>query len=306
MFLKKNPLLCSAYYTWITSATNPAILHDLHRHAYNEILYSLKANRTEYSNPTELEAQLRVQETQILEKYDKISGRQLVVTRAWLLRARRKRLDEIKEGKIILSDDQTVTTALLFACAHSRNVVIQTSDRDLVDIKDNLYKSIVERYSVYKYLAERANLRIARQIPGDNSNEFELTFDQLKHLVLSTLDRIKAEKEFIGLVVSLYRADKGRTFMYHMRIPLWLRDFILEYKKNVVCLSLSAEYESLYRFQYTMHPNFQKGTITYKVYLRRTLPYKVCLPTCHKYCKYPNLESNSPSSLTDFLPPDDE
>jgi hypothetical protein len=53
-----------------------------------------------------------------------MSGRQLVVTRAWLLRARKKRIDEIKEGKFILSDDQTMTTALLFACLHSRNVVI--------------------------------------------------------------------------------------------------------------------------------------------------------------------------------------
>src|ERR1035437_4796616 len=41
MLLKKNPLLCSAYYTWIISATNPATIHDWHRHIYNEIVASI-------------------------------------------------------------------------------------------------------------------------------------------------------------------------------------------------------------------------------------------------------------------------
>lgn len=303
MLLKKNPLLCSAYYTWIISATNPATIHDWHRHIYNEIVANIKANKGDFnvSSMSDLESQVRVNETQLLEKHDVISGRKLTVTRSWLLKSRRKRLDEIKKGVILLADEQTVTTALLFCCMHGRNVVIQTSDRDLVDIKDNLYKSIIERYAVNEYLSEILNGINKDKVIINDSNEIELTLQEINHLVKKTLYRINDEKEFLTLAVLLYKVDKNKVFTYSMKIPIWLRDFILEYKKNVDCISLQSECESLYNLKYTMHPDFYNQIVKYKIQLRTSWPFKMCLPVCGQFCKYPRIERDNPYGLTEFI-----
>jgi hypothetical protein len=64
--LKESPLLCSAYYTWLVSAVNPAIIHDSYRHGYNELLYQLKNEPKEIHEIYGIESKLRVIETQLV------------------------------------------------------------------------------------------------------------------------------------------------------------------------------------------------------------------------------------------------
>lgn len=297
MYLKKNPLLCSAYYTWISSAVNPAIIHDTYRHMFNEILFSYEKQLEDESQLSRLESHLRVKETQDLETNDKLLGRNLIVTRPWLLKTRRKRFDEFKKGNLVLTDYQTLTTALLYSCKHGKNVQVLTADRDLVDIKDNLYRSAIERYGIYTFLKQNIV-----QISDENF-QIRISLKQLYDIIDNVLKQIEDAKQAIYMNVMLYRNDCNKVFQYPMKIPLWLRDFILEYKKNLNCLSLNSIYETKYNIKFFMDPDFKSQTVKYTVGFRPDFPYKQCLHNCHSFCKYPKIEKNSPNSLSDFFNP---
>lgn len=299
MFLRKNPILCSAYYTWMLSAVNPAIIHDFTRHVFNEIIYEIKNKKGSIDELSSLEARARVEEIRINEMQDKKDGRNLLVKRPWLLQTRKKRLNEYKENNLTLTDYQTLTTALLFSCFHGEDVIVWTADRDLVDIKDNLYKSIIERYAVNNLLKNK----IASM--GSSMYETELMIDismqDINDEIVKVLQNIKNATKWTSLTIMLYRQDFNKVFNYSMKIPGWLRDFILSYKKNLECISLSSKYEQLYNISYKMQPDFKVGIVTYQVTLRQPIPYKVCIPFCEQHCRYPRIERENPSAIGEFI-----
>lgn len=303
MFLKKNPILCSSYFAWISSATNPATLHDIFRHSFNSIAFGAKMKNAGYPIQRDsLESKIRVKETQTLEKLDLSMGRNLLVTRSWLLKSRKKRLDDIRNDDFILTDYQLVTTALLYGCFRGKDIIIHSADRDIVDIKDNLYKSIIERYAVYELLSEKVKAlpHTAKKIYSIYGREFEFHIQEIVDAVCCVLKKIDQDKEYIELIVFLFRSDFNKVFNYSMKIPSWLRDFILGYKKNLNCMSLDSEYDSVYNIKYMIEPDFIKKTVKYKVKSRDLTSKKVCLPFCHFKCNYPKMEKDNPSALGDF------
>ena len=203
-------------------------------------------------------------------------------------------MEEIKGDSFSLTDYQTVTTALLFGCFHGP-VSILTADRDIVDIKDNLYNSIIERFAINEFLTKHYSSRLT--LPPT----IELSFDEIENIVLDILKRIDSSTDFIYLLVFLYRADNNKIFTYPMKIPKWLRNFILECKKNVDCYSLPFQIDQLYPIKYIMDPDLANRRVTYRVFGRPYMQFKSCLPSCFDYCRYVKKEREDPSSLSDFL-----
>jgi len=60
LFLKENPISCSAYYTWLASALNPAVVTDIYRHVFNELVNELKNPPQDLETLLNIESMLRV------------------------------------------------------------------------------------------------------------------------------------------------------------------------------------------------------------------------------------------------------
>ena len=303
MYLKKNPILCSSYFTWINSATNPAIVLDFFRQMFNEILYEVKKDSNDSNNLSKLESNFRGKEIEMVEKFEKRLGRERKIEYKWLMQARKKRVKEAKEGKFKLTDYQILVTALLMACFYGENVVVNTLDRDLVDIKENLERSIIERYVVYHLLQEKI-----KKLPTTATKVFssvglliDLSIADIGENVRTFWNKLNSEKEFIVVGLLLYNNKENLCFPYHIKIPYWLRDFILDYKKNVSCMSLNSSYSEINNFRYTFNPNYEKDVVTYTIYPNNYYQDRMTFPFCSKFCRYAKTEESKPHLLSEFL-----
>jgi hypothetical protein len=78
--IKRNPILCSAYYTWLPSAYNPSAILDPYQHTYNYLLYKLNTEKAIPKDIIKLENILKpkqIKELQLIEsqssRYSSIS-----------------------------------------------------------------------------------------------------------------------------------------------------------------------------------------------------------------------------------------
>lgn len=309
--LKENPLLCSAYYTWLGAAINPAIPTDSYRYWYNEILRQSKGNTPQQVKDDLSKTEQRLRQREILsnETHDAKTGHGRAIKWSWLLKARKKRLDEVKDNHIKLSDAQTLITAMLFACYLGRPAMIVTCDRDFLDLLDNLFESIIEKFTVTKILTERINDLSEKQmeIYNDKGMDIDISLKELIEQVKVTVNRIANEKKFIRLILLLYKKNVNKAFDYVQIIPLWLRDFILEFKHNLDCYSISAEQEVRYNFKYIYKivDNFTAVKYHISPRTRPPLMMKACWPHCEKNCRYAKQEKENPVNISEFIKEED-
>ena len=301
--LKESPLLCSAYYTWLVSAINPAIIHDSYRHSYNELLYQLKNEPQEIKEIYGIESKLRVTESQRDEIYYKQAGRNPIIKPHWILKSRKKRMDEIKDNKFKITDYQNLTAAFIYSCTRGGSTSILTSDRDFLDLRDNLYRSIIERYATNQILTEKVQNFNSAELEEYNKNSIDinLKFDDINNRVLLILKKIMKDRKFFTFNILLYKREVNKIFTYENKIPLWLRDFILEYKKGLDCYSIETGLEMKYKIKYIFQPDFSTQTIIYRVSPRKLHENKVFMIDCEMYCKYALKERDNPMDLSEFI-----
>jgi hypothetical protein len=111
--------------------------------------------------------------------------------------------------------------------------MINTLDRDLVDIKENLERSIIERYVVYHLLKEKIkNLpSVAAKVFSSVGLIIDLNISEIGENVRRFWKKLNLEEEFLVVGLFLYNSKENLSFPYYIKIPYWLRDFILAYKK---------------------------------------------------------------------------
>ena len=151
VFLKQNSLLCSGYHAWLHCCVNPSMVTDPFRHAYNAALYTI---RTQGDPDNEITAQLgrlRTQEIGLLERQGFKKGG---FTVSALKKARKKRLRDITRNNFKVTDYGLVVTSLLYLCFTRKHVMLLTCDYDFHDIKDNLIRSIIEKYTLNSILTK--------------------------------------------------------------------------------------------------------------------------------------------------------
>lgn len=305
--LKENPLVCSAYYAWLSAAINPAIVTDIYRYWFNEIIRHSKGNSSGPSieDLSKIEQEWRQKEILDGEIYDAKTGKNWIIKRSWVLKARKKRLNEIKNDQITLTDAQTLIAAMLYACCFGRHTIIITCDRDFLDLQDNLFESIIEKFTVIKMLTERLGSFSKTQINIYNNKgiDIDISLKELCEQVKITVHKIKNEKKFIPLTILMYKKNGNETFYSKQIIPLWLRDFILEFKHNIDCYSISANQEMEYNFRYIYKINDKFTTVKYHIFPRMPPPLmmKACWPYCEKHCRYAMEEKENPLSISEFI-----
>lgn len=180
---------------------------------------------------------------------------------------------------------------------------VLTCDRDLMDLKDNLFTSIVERYAIMKLI------KIRLDILSDDDNKrysrgelkFSITFDEIQNEVGRVVKLIMDEKDenVIRVNFTLYRQDRGRYYFETVRIPEWLAKFILEYKFSINCYSINRQTEMKYNFKYLMDPTKSLKYVRYHV-VPRTIFYPGYLRECENICKFVRIERENPSEITSF------
>jgi hypothetical protein len=303
IFLKENPILCSAYYTWLSSATNPAIVTDIYRHAFNHILHEIKNYPQNLNELLNLESKYRVAETQAKEKIQKEVGRNPYIKPHWILKSRKKRIDEIITHKIKLSDSQTVTAALIYSSIRGRSTAVITCDRDIIDIWENLFRTIIEKYATNELLDEKIQNLNGEELNLYNRNGIDITLsiDEISSKSILILESFKEQKAYIPFSIILFRRDVNKIFTYTEKIPLWLRDFILEYKKNMDCFSIESNLEMKYKIKFTMDPDFITKMVKYHVFPRKAPFYNGFLINCEEHCKYSQKEQSNPDEISDFI-----
>jgi hypothetical protein len=303
IFLKENPILCSAYYAWLPSATNPAIVTDNYRHTFNQILHEITNYPQELNGFLNLESKYRVAETQAIEKIHKKVGRNPYVKPYWILKSRKKRIDEIITHKIELSDYQTVTAALIYSSIKGRSTAVITCDRDIIDIWDNLFRTIIERYATNELLDEKIQNLNSEELNLYNRDGIDITLsiDDISSKSILILESFKEQKAYIPFSIILFRRDINKIFPYTENIPLWLRDFVLEYKKNIDCFSIESNLEMKYKIKFTMCPDFITQTVKYHVFPRKAPFYNGYLIYCEEHCKYSQKEQSNPDEISDFV-----
>lgn len=303
IYLKENPVSCSSYFTWLVSAVNPAIITDFYRHTFNELFYELRNKPNDLSKIFNLESKFRVKEKEQIDSLLKEQGRNPIIKSHWVLKARKKRFDDIKNHKFKLTDYQLITAAIVSACLNEKSTGVLSCDRDCLDITENLIRSVIERFSTMQLLQERFDnldensLNLYRQ----NFIDFKLTFDEVNKSVLNTFNKIAQDKHFFTFNLMLYKSDQELYFPYEFKIPIWLSDFILEFKKTLDCYSIDSVMDMKYNFKYKFQPDFVTGEIIFRVF-PRTLPNLIAIwSDCEAYCKYSKQELTDPTSLSEFI-----
>lgn len=298
IYIKENPHVCSAYYTWLPFAVNPAIITDQYRHLFNNMLFEMS------KKGDSIDGQWFKSET----RWRKAEADQHIIVNlelgktgldpTWLLNTRSKRIKELKSQVIKIVDYQAVLSALLYACLKGQSVLILTSDRDLLDIHNNLMEAILETYSINQLLEAKINPVL---INADKLNSegiiLSLTIEAIHAQLKKTVDQIHTGKHF-SFGILYYKQDDNKVYRDINIIPLWLRDFILEYKHSIDCYSIPIVPE--YKLKYCMDPTRYKDRVLFKIRLRQPVS-KWFMPDCESRCIYSKAEREAPGSITGFM-----
>ena len=168
---------------------------------------------------------------------------------------------------------------------------------------ETLFRSIIERFATNEILTNKVknfNKNDGTQY-FENGVDIELKIDAIGEKVIQIIQKINEEQKYISFNILLYRGDLEKLFTFSEKIPLWLRDFILEYKKNLDCYSLDPFYNPLYNIKYTFEPDYNSLICRYYVFPRIIHNSNTNFKSCEKICKYAKQEQKNPNGISEFI-----
>lgn len=299
IFLKRSSLLCSAYYAWLDCAVNPSVITDPFRHRYNAALYKI---RTKGDPDNEMSALLGRLRTQEIGQLERIGFRREGFTATALKRARKKRLKDIKNNTLKITDYELVVTAFLFLCFSRSNVLVLTCDKDLTDIKENLIRSAIEKYTLDRLLTKKLKSLNKCGTLCEKDVRLCLTGEEVREELLNhTFKRMKKDNLSRVFKIGFYDRRDRKIYGGEARIPVWLMDFVLEYRLNFNCYSADKTIEMKYPLNYIMIPSEDLEEIHFKITLRTERLHYGLMSDCEEICSYPRTESDTPAGLTSFV-----
>jgi hypothetical protein len=202
-----------------------------------------------------------------------------------------------------ITDCQIVTCALIYACFFRSNTSILCCDRDLCDAFDNLTRSIIEKYVINSMLEARLS-----SDNGESNIKLLLYYDDIQSEVKRLFKRIRESDQYVTFSILYYQQSDNKVYPLNQKIPLWLMNFILEYKLNLNCFSMKKDLELKYRLKYVMDPDFQKildskstkPKVRFKVSIRKEPFYRGFMENCEEICKYSKDERENPYIMSGF------
>ncbi|MGA7494754.1 MAG: tetratricopeptide repeat protein [Syntrophobacteraceae bacterium] len=300
VFLKRNSLLCSGYYAWLHCSMNPSMLTDLYRHMYNAGLYAIRTKGDPENKMTDLLGHLRSHE---IDQLERIGFRKDRFTASALRKARKKRLKDTKKNTTKITDYSLVVTAFLYFSFWRRNVILLTCDNDLHDIKDNLIRSAIEKYTLNKMLTDKMATATKRETLNNDSIRLSLRREEiLDELINNTFKRLNDTAAPKGIFqVAFYDIRDNKIYGGVERLPVWLLDFVLEYRLNLNCYSADEKLEAKYPFNYIMNPSEDFKEIDFNITVRKKRNFYGLMSDCEDVCNYSRRERDTPSDITSFV-----
>ena len=299
ILIKRNWLLCSGYYAWLHCSVNPSMITDPFRHWYNVGLQKVRTKGDPDNKVTAIIGRLRTQELDFLER----SGFKKEGFIAMALKmARKKRLKDIKKNTLKITDYQLVVTAFLYFCLTRNNVMVLTCDNDLVDIKDNLIRSVIEKYTLNRMLTKKLMSLDKCGKLGQDTIELRLTGKEVREdLKNNTFEMIRKDNLSGCFLVAFYNRRDRKIYGGIERIPVWLMNFVLEYRLNFNCYSTDRRLEMKYPINYIMEPTENLEEIHFNITLRKERLYYGLMPDCEDICGIAKKEMDKPSELSSFV-----
>lgn len=303
---KRNPIICSSYYHLLPLAYNPSFVLDPYGHVFNYFLHLLNHNLAVPDKIVEFERKLKSRETQLLSQVAKSSRTLQRIDPVKLMRVYKKKIKLAQQGKVSLTDVQLIVTALLYCCFFGKaRTCVLTADRDLVMTTSTLMLSIFEKYVLNDALEKTIDLNdpdTLKELREKGKVQRRISLTQL-HSAYSTVikNSVKPSDKSFEFVVLYYRVDTGELIPDIYKIPVWLRNFILEFKGNVDCYSLNKEVELKYQLSRRKYdPSKSAEYLYFDVFPRREPFYNGFLIDCEKICQYAQQEQKNPSAISDF------
>lgn len=302
MYIKQTPLSCSAYHVWLPSAINPAIETSEFRHVFNDCLYGI-VNVQDKSAVRYLENLIsRYNNLEIRHSNETAKCQEDGETQPNILTSRAKRKRAFLSGEYRLADYQMVTSAIIWACLHKVNTFVVTCDKDIVDIKNNLFDSFVDRCTINAVISnlfvdaeEYQRARMLKEKTTISKQEINEAFQDISKSLS------KPSKNEVIFGIDLYNTTTQMSNYYMERIPTWLLEFILNYKKNQLCFSLNEREFMQYPVYYDWLSDPFSDKFTCKIGIRSPMDCPPGFyPDCGSKCIYEYNEQNAPHLLSDF------
>lgn len=303
---KRNPIICSAYYHLLPLAYNPSAVLDPYRHVHNYLLHQINQNSQVPHELIELERKLKDRETQLLNRVADSSIALRKIDPVKLMRAYKKRIKAAQRRQASMTDAQIVVCAMLWGCYFgSARTCILTADRDLVATVTTLMLSVFEKYVFNEALEKVINLddeNTQREMEETGKLHREIGFKELISAQRKIVeDIVHSTEKSLEFTVLYYKVETGEIIPDIHKIPLWLRDFILEFKGNIDCVSLVKEIEMKYplsrrKYDPTQSPDY----LHFNVFPRQKPFHEGFLMNCEARCLYFRKEHENPSAISDF------
>jgi tetratricopeptide (TPR) repeat protein len=298
VFLKKSSLLCSGYYAWLHCCVNPSMITDPIRHYYNAALHMIHTKGDPNSKVIAFIGGLREQEIGSLER---IGFKKEGFTASALKRAWKKRAKDTKKNTFKITDYELVLTAFLYFCFSRNNVMVFTCDNDLIDIKDNLIRSAIEKYTLNQILTKKLRTTYKYRYINEGNIIILLSGKEIRNELKNTFEAIRNDKLSMGFQIAFYDRRDRKIYGGVVHIPVWLMDFVLEYRLNINCYSVDKRLEKKYPLNYIMNPREGLEEIYFNITLRKERQYYGLMPDCEDICNYARKEKETPSDLSSFV-----
>ncbi|QSO48349.1 hypothetical protein [Alicyclobacillus mengziensis] len=306
---KRHPFICSTYYHLLPLAYNPSSVLDPYGHVYNYFLHQLNHNLAVSDEIMELERKLKDREIKLLRKVAESSRTLRSLDPVKLMKVHKKKLKLAQQGKVSLTDVQVVVTALLWSCFFGTGrTCILTADRDLVATASTLMLSIFEKFVLNQALESVIDLDdelTRKELRETGKLHREISFDKLRTAQRKFVtDIVHSSEKSFELTVLYYKNETGELIPDTHKIPRSLRDFILEFKGNVDCYSLSKDIEIKYPLSHRKYdPSISPEYLHFDVFPRRKSFYDGMMFGCESRCRYVRQERKDPSNISDFYIP---
>ncbi len=320
LYLKSRGAICSAHHLWLPSIVNPALITNITTHLNSELTWRLKKGEADFNDPTFKNAinEMKISQAKEAKPYYETSNVNVhKLFYSWI-----KRDKDIIANKHKISDARLIAHALDWLMAFQTNVRIISADYDILDLKNNLFAAIFDKYVIYETLRQECKLI---DLKPEEHIYINVPMARIHEICKQTLKRIDASNNVLFFSVDFYNKEKGTYDTFDNIIPDWLLEFIRSYKGNVDCYALNENSYKNYPIQYIWYADWDQYIEDYKMALERQpitqenlyLPPSIRFEVwkrdinkftnpmdemkCKMICQYEMQEINNPEMISSFI-----
>ena len=139
-----------------------------------------------------------------------------------------------------------------------------------------------------------------------NRQEHKILFipiEEFKAAHEKEIDKIRECDKYFMFTLWFYNQRTNKFYPFKKKLPIWLYEFVLNFKGNLDCVVLPKEQYKDYPFKYIWYSECTNDKIMFEVWKRNTdTIYDTAKKiSCRVMCRYEMEELNSPGNLGGFI-----